>query len=188
MASCESNGARSGVLIRRVTQAANFSSVPWPMEFRRKRSAALTQRPCNSFAKPMGRNGAKPKPRRSRLGKDRSSSGNGTAKRTRCSCSTRALLARRNLPKPKRDRSRYHRGALERLGFLWPEASHKGGAGQCLRRAAGEPSASAAPFIPENLLTRGLSQEQLESLTLRHPLTCVLVVLITGRACQGFLG
>jgi hypothetical protein len=38
-------------------------------------------------------------------------------------------------------------------------------------------------------VARGLpEQKQFESLTLRHPLACGLVVLITGRAYQGFLG
>ena len=43
-------------------------------------------------------------------------------------------LARRNLSELERHRPRHHRGALERLGLLWPEAPDKGGAGQWLRR------------------------------------------------------
>ena len=68
-ASWKSNGVRCGAPNRHVTPAASSSSVPWPMAFRRRRSAASTQRRCKSYGKLTGRTARDRSLGRSRLGR-----------------------------------------------------------------------------------------------------------------------
>ena len=159
MTSWKSNGALCGAMIRLGTGAASSSFARWPMEFRRRHSAALTPRRCNFCGRQASRTASDRSPREPDSAKARSCSGMARRNARGARAREGLRLARRNLSELERHRPRHHRGALERLGLLWPQAPHKRGSSQWLRRAAGEFSRLRCAIYTRKSSDEGLEQE-----------------------------